>query len=159
MHILRVHYFSRLPSYYVENNTILKSLNMYWIPAANKEGQCPRREQDDNCDRECEDDSDCTLDLKCCSTGCGTICSNPAAREPSPLVTLPIPTEAPCKCTNKSYLPKLISIRHTCRSVPVLQICDEGKNLLIQKPWGSQWIFQKVCLTSVVLLFFLYFTS
>ncbi|CAH0551174.1 unnamed protein product, partial [Brassicogethes aeneus] len=44
----------------------------------NKKGTCPYYPSDDlNCDRECNDDADCSLTLKCCSTGCGSVCMEP----------------------------------------------------------------------------------
>ncbi|KAK9886678.1 hypothetical protein WA026_017598 [Henosepilachna vigintioctopunctata] len=80
----------------------------------NKEGHCPRMEQDDNtnCEKECYSDADCTLDLKCCRTGCGTVCAVPLVREPSPLVTQPIPglTESPYyppKIDEEEYHPEI----------------------------------------------------
>ncbi|XP_018562061.1 papilin [Anoplophora glabripennis] len=45
---------------------------------SNKPGTCPTLEPSEtNCEQECNSDADCTLHLKCCSTGCGTACVDP----------------------------------------------------------------------------------
>ncbi|XP_065171313.1 papilin-like isoform X3 [Atheta coriaria] len=54
----------------------------------NKRGICPQLapRSNEDCERyeECRSDADCTLDLKCCSTGgCGTACVPPHSDEPS----------------------------------------------------------------------------
>ncbi|XP_050510138.1 papilin isoform X5 [Diabrotica virgifera virgifera] len=66
----------------------------------NKPGTCPRLEITDNCERECNTDADCALQMKCCNTGCGTSCVDP----PGQLVTqnLPAYTERP---TDSPYEP------------------------------------------------------
>lgn len=47
----------------------------------NKTGQCPYplTQPDNRCENECRTDADCSLNLKCCSTDCGTgtICVEP----------------------------------------------------------------------------------
>ncbi|KAK5647606.1 hypothetical protein RI129_002498 [Pyrocoelia pectoralis] len=53
-----------------------------------KEGDCPiMRSHGNRCERDCEDDADCTLDLKCCSTNCGTVCIAPLIPVPAQLIT------------------------------------------------------------------------
>jgi hypothetical protein len=68
--------------------------------SVNKEGECPTLEhrEETNCEQECRNDADCSLQLKCCSTGCGTSCIEPIVQVPAELVTqqsLPVYTEAP----------------------------------------------------------------
>lgn len=64
----------------------------------NKPGYCPSQIQivNNNCEEECRTDADCTVYLKCCSTGCGTACVDPTP--PGQLVTQqsqPAYTEGP----------------------------------------------------------------
>ncbi|XP_060520392.1 papilin isoform X2 [Cylas formicarius] len=66
---------------------------------SNKLGQCPALVQrGSTCEEECRNDADCALDLKCCSTGCGTSCVEPV-KPPGELVTqqtyLPAFTDRP----------------------------------------------------------------
>nr|XP_023024406.1 papilin-like [Leptinotarsa decemlineata] len=51
-----------------------------------KQGSCPNLllNNDKECQEECRTDADCTMHLKCCSTGCGTACVDPT---PAQLVT------------------------------------------------------------------------
>ncbi|XP_076259164.1 proteoglycan-like sulfated glycoprotein papilin isoform X9 [Rhynchophorus ferrugineus] len=52
----------------------------------NKTGSCPLSTSfDANCERECETDADCSSILKCCSTNCGSVCTEP--ERPQELVT------------------------------------------------------------------------
>jgi hypothetical protein len=76
----------------------------------NKEGECPTLEhrEETNCEQECRNDADCSLQLKCCSTGCGTSCIEPIVQVPAELVTqqsLPVYTEAPIQ--SDYYAPKI----------------------------------------------------
>lgn len=78
-----------------------KQFNFFIIEV--KPGQCPTLEQsqDGYCEEECRTDADCTLHLKCCSTGCGTSCVDPTpgqliTQQPQPAYTEG-PIEAACK--------------------------------------------------------------
>jgi len=44
-----------------------------------KPGFCPAVESDQlgTCEEECSNDDDCTGNQKCCSNGCGHVCTNP----------------------------------------------------------------------------------
>ncbi|CAG9813461.1 unnamed protein product [Phaedon cochleariae] len=75
-----------------------------------KPGSCPNLEiNDNNCEEECRTDADCTLHLKCCSTGCGTACVDPTppaqlvTQQPQPAYTEG-PIEAQCKVTEISEI-------------------------------------------------------
>nr|CAI5860889.1 unnamed protein product [Callosobruchus analis] len=60
-----------------------------------KPGTCPSLQQRNEtgvCDQECRSDADCALDLKCCSTGCGTSCVDPA---PLPVPPAQLVTQQP----------------------------------------------------------------
>lgn len=46
-----------------------------------KQGECPRLGNSTTCSRDCEQDSDCRGDTKCCQAGCGFVCVDPAAPE------------------------------------------------------------------------------
>ncbi|KAK4885313.1 hypothetical protein RN001_001584 [Aquatica leii] len=53
-----------------------------------KEGECPYiRSSGNRCERDCENDAECTLDLKCCATSCGTVCIAPLIQVPAQLIT------------------------------------------------------------------------
>lgn len=42
---------------------------------ANKPGDCPYLQASgEDCRQDCNDDADCVMDLKCCSSGCGRVC-------------------------------------------------------------------------------------
>ncbi|XP_025834692.1 papilin-like [Agrilus planipennis] len=80
----------------------------------NKEGTCPQLSGEGaRCDQECRDDADCSVDLKCCSTGCGTSClapHSPGFEVPAELVTtgysnLPAYTQSPIQA---GYYPPVI---------------------------------------------------
>ncbi|XP_031341557.1 papilin isoform X1 [Photinus pyralis] len=76
-----------------------------------KEGDCPvMRSHGKRCERDCEDDADCTLDLKCCPTNCGTVCIAP---------TVPIPAQLITSSPQPAYTPP-----HTVYYPPVI---DEEK--------------------------------
>ncbi|XP_066978000.1 papilin isoform X20 [Macrobrachium rosenbergii] len=50
----------------------------------NKEGDCPPVSgRTSQCENECENDSGCSGDLKCCYNGCGTSCLAPVEDEPA----------------------------------------------------------------------------
>ncbi|KAJ6638506.1 Papilin, partial [Pseudolycoriella hygida] len=59
----------------------------------NKPGECPTLGNSSRCDRECYNDADCRGESKCCTAGCGYVCSLPvdtaAANVPEP-VTPPV---------------------------------------------------------------------
>ncbi|XP_072747679.1 papilin isoform X3 [Anoplolepis gracilipes] len=57
-----------------------------------KPGRCPRVSNSTRCEQECVTDADCSENWKCCDSGCGTSCLEPAPEEP--LTTLP-PTVTP----------------------------------------------------------------
>ncbi|XP_036145237.1 papilin isoform X3 [Monomorium pharaonis] len=46
-----------------------------------KPGQCPRVSNSTRCEQECVTDADCTGERKCCNSGCGTSCLEPAPEE------------------------------------------------------------------------------
>ncbi|XP_066141086.1 papilin isoform X3 [Euwallacea fornicatus] len=75
-----------------------------------KQGQCPSpvTNPEGRCDRECQTDADCTLQLKCCSTECGTVCIEPQ-KPPEPFTYGPEAghTRAP---TNDVYYPPTINM-------------------------------------------------
>ncbi|XP_077270107.1 proteoglycan-like sulfated glycoprotein papilin isoform X5 [Temnothorax americanus] len=59
-----------------------------------KPGRCPRVSNSTRCEQECVTDADCPGESKCCNSGCGTSCLEPAPEEsltttPQPSVTLP----------------------------------------------------------------------
>lgn len=59
-----------------------------------KPGRCPRVSSNSTrCEQECITDADCSGEMKCCNTGCGTSCLEPAAEvpvtSPRPWVTSP----------------------------------------------------------------------
>lgn len=66
--------------------TVLRRLNNYmcFYPAA-KPGYCPAVDMHHVgiCKSECSSDRDCQGERKCCSNGCGRVCSAPA-REGTP---------------------------------------------------------------------------
>ncbi|XP_057655869.1 papilin isoform X2 [Diorhabda carinulata] len=57
-----------------------------------KPGTCPQLDiSDNNCEVECRSDADCALQMKCCSTGCGTACVDPPAQlvtQEPPVITV-----------------------------------------------------------------------
>lgn len=54
----------------------------------------------DDCTEECRSDADCPVDLKCCNTNCGSLCSAPYDPRPASLVTTSQPayTPPPTEC-------------------------------------------------------------
>ncbi|XP_019882164.2 papilin isoform X4 [Camponotus floridanus] len=58
-----------------------------------KPGRCPIVSNSTRCEQECVTDADCPGEWKCCDSGCGTSCLEPAPEEPltttSPTVTPP----------------------------------------------------------------------
>ncbi|RLU15132.1 hypothetical protein DMN91_013019 [Ooceraea biroi] len=52
-----------------------------------KPGHCPRVSNSTRCEQECVTDADCPGESKCCDSGCGTSCLEPAPEEP-PATTL-----------------------------------------------------------------------
>lgn len=53
------------------------------FPVSEKEGECPDTVVEAaNCTEECQTDSDCEENLKCCQTGCGWSCQIPNGNAP-----------------------------------------------------------------------------
>ncbi|XP_046573231.1 neurogenic locus notch homolog protein 2-like [Haliotis rubra] len=57
-----------------------------------KSGECPRVNGVGICITECETDFDCNGNRKCCSNGCGSVCTIPTAA----VATVPTPPSDPC---------------------------------------------------------------
>lgn len=64
-----------------KNGFALKLIRFWFLFSVNKPGNCPRTENNTQCERECYDDADCRGDNKCCSNGCGQLCLSPESYE------------------------------------------------------------------------------
>ncbi|XP_067675714.1 spore coat protein SP87-like [Haliotis asinina] len=62
------------------------------IPLTGKPGECPRVTGPGICITECETDFHCNNNMKCCSNGCGSVCTIPTAA----VATVPTPPSDPC---------------------------------------------------------------
>lgn len=56
----------------------------------NKPGECPAPSLSSACTTDCRSDADCSGDAKCCYTGCGQSCVNPAS-DALPVTSAPFP--------------------------------------------------------------------
>ncbi|XP_037771858.1 WAP four-disulfide core domain protein 2-like isoform X1 [Chelonia mydas] len=77
-----------------------------------KEGECPDTVVEAaNCTEECQTDSDCEENLKCCQTGCGWSCQIPNVKPGScPVVSGGIPLLGLCRnqCKMDSQCPGIM---------------------------------------------------
>jgi len=54
-----------------------------------KSGRCPKVSNSTRCEQECVTDADCPGEWKCCNSGCGTSCLEPAPEEVSTTTSRP----------------------------------------------------------------------
>jgi len=83
----------------VSKSIVNTNINLYihiyiYIITVVKPGRCPKVSNSTRCEQECVTDADCPEEWKCCNSGCGTSCLEPAPEElltttSQPTVTLP----------------------------------------------------------------------